>query len=127
MKEKEPNASEQAKLAPQAELGPLWGLKMTFWRTRRPLGSSVGVPQETQVDPLEPCEASGELSWGALGATGRRLGAQKETKGVPMVLKDAKWRPFKNSGKTKQISPFGILRSILRAPRAVQKASEASS
>ena len=76
---------------------------------------------------LTPWSARG--LWGALrvGAAGRRLGAQKNTKSVPRVLKDAKWKHFKNTEKEKRISPFGILRSVLRAPWAVQKASGASS
>ena len=63
----------------------------------------------TQVEPLEPYEASGELSWGALGAIGRRLGSQKETKSASRVLKDAKWRPFRMHGKTKQKQPFELV------------------
>ena len=76
---------------------------------------------------MEPYEASGELSWGASGAIGRRLGAQKDTKRVSRVLKGAKWRPFKFIGKNKQKLAFEVLRSLLRGPWAVQKASEASS
>ena len=67
-----------------------------------PLGRSFGVPQETQIDPLEPCEASGELSWDALGATGRRLGSQKDTKGASRELKDAYGGPSKTMEKHKK-------------------------
>ena len=54
----------------------------------------------TQIETLEPAEASGELSRGASGAIGRRLGSQKETKSASRVLKDAKWRPLRMHGKT---------------------------
>ena len=47
------------------------------------------MPFGTQVDPLELSEASRELSRGASGAVGRRLGSQ--IKSVSRVLKDAKW------------------------------------
>ena len=63
--------------------------ELTTSSVPRRLGTLLGP----KLNPWESYERSRELSWGALGAIERRLGAQKDTKRASRVLKAANGDP----------------------------------
>lgn len=85
---------------------------------------NLGSLLEPKLNPWERCKRSRELSWGALGGIGRRLGRQNGTKRASRVLTVAKWRPFKMYGKTnknKHLSSWAGSWKLLGWPRRHQR------